>query len=146
VPSPIGNAFMKAIILTPLHPILGDGFAVITVTGRTTGRRISTPVNVSPQDGELVVISFRSRTWWRNLLEGRKGKLHHRGKTFPVAARILDQPSAVADELRRYFTAHPGRAKYFGIQSDAAGKAPEEELTRAASDRVIVFLSPTASG
>jgi deazaflavin-dependent oxidoreductase (nitroreductase family) len=146
MPSPFGNAFMKAIIASPLHPLLGDDFAVITVTSRKTGRRISTPINVTPQDGEFVVISYRNRLWWKNLLDGRKGELHHRGKTFPIAARILDQTAGVAAVLKKYFEKYPDRAKYFGIRTGGEGKAPEEELTRAAADRVVVFLTPSAPG
>jgi deazaflavin-dependent oxidoreductase (nitroreductase family) len=146
MPTKFGNAFMTAIIASPLHGLLGDGFAVITVSGRKTGRRISTPINVSPQNGGWVVISYHSRNWWKNLLDGRKGELRHRGKTFPVAARILEQTTAVAAELKKYFAQHPGRAKYFGIRPDMDGRGLDDAMNRAAQDRVVIFLSPTASG
>jgi hypothetical protein len=146
MPSPFGNAFMKAIIVSPLHALLGDGFAVIAVTGRKTGRRISTPINLPSRNGEFIVISYRHRTWWRNLLEGRRGELHHRGKTIPIEARIQDQTPAVAAGLKKYFETHPGRAKYSGIRVTAEGHALEQDLTRAAEDRVVIFLTPRASG
>jgi hypothetical protein len=146
MPSAFGNAFMKAIIVSPLHGLMGDDFAVVRVTGRRTGRRISTPVNVSLQGREYLVFSFRNRTWWKNLLDGREGELHHRGKTFPVEARILDQPSGVLPVLKTYFEQYPSRAKYFGIPMDAEGRLREEDLKRAAEERVAVFLAPRASG
>jgi deazaflavin-dependent oxidoreductase (nitroreductase family) len=118
MPSTLGNAFMKAIIVSPLHGLMGDRFGLIAVTGRKTGRRISTPVNVSLQDGEYLVIRYRNRTWWRNLLDGREGKLHHRGKTFPVSARVLDRAPGILPVLKTYFKAYPGREKYFGIRTD----------------------------
>ena len=40
----LGNLFMKTIINSPLHPLLGSGIALITVRGRKTGKPISTPV------------------------------------------------------------------------------------------------------
>jgi Domain of unknown function (DUF385). len=146
MPSTLGNAFMKAIIVSPLHGLMGDGFGLITVTGRKTGRRISTPVNVSLQDGEYLVISYRNRTWWRNLLDGREGELHHRGKTFPISARVLDRASGVLPVLKTYFEAYPGREKYFGIRTDPGGLCLEEDLARAAEERVAVFLTPRPSG
>ncbi len=146
MPIRIDNLFMTALLSSPLHGLMGDGFAVITVTGRKTGRRISTPVNVSPRGKEWIVISFRNRKWWKNLQDGRPGELRHRGKTFPIAARILDQSSAVAAELKSYLDQFPGRAKYFGIQTDSGGQVSEEALTRAAQDRVVIFLAPSASG
>jgi hypothetical protein len=45
MPTPLGNFFMKTLIYSPLHPLLGGSFAVITVTGRKTGNLISTPIN-----------------------------------------------------------------------------------------------------
>jgi hypothetical protein len=146
MPTKIGNLFMTAIITSPLHGLMGEGFAVIAVTGRKTGRRISTPVNVSPQAGELVVISYRSRNWWKNLLDGRTGELRHRGKTIPVVARILDQTPGVKSMLKSYFDQYPGRAKYFGIQTDPDGHISGEVLARAAQERVVIFLAPVASG
>jgi deazaflavin-dependent oxidoreductase (nitroreductase family) len=146
MPTKIGNLFMTAIIASPLHGLMGEGFAVITVTGRKTGRRISTPINVSPQAGELVVISYRSRNWWKNLLDGRTGELRHRGKTIPVAARILDQTPGVKPMLKSYFDQYPGRAKYFGIQTGAGERVSEEALDRAAQERVVILLAPVASG
>jgi deazaflavin-dependent oxidoreductase (nitroreductase family) len=142
MPAPIGNVFMSALIRSPLHLLLGDGFAVITVTGRKTGRRISTPINVSRMDEGWMVMSLRARSWWRNLLGGRAGELHHRGKTFPVAARILDQPDDVKNALRQYFERHPAYAKFFEIRLDEQGRIPEEDLDRIARDRVIVRLFP----
>jgi len=67
MPGSFGNFFMKAILNSPLHGLLGDSFAVITVTGHKTGRAISTPVNVSFADNCYTVVSTRDRTWWRNL-------------------------------------------------------------------------------
>ena len=146
MPTKIGNLFMTAIIASPLHRLMGDGFAVITVTGRKTGRRISTPINVFSQNGELVVISYRSRNWWKNLLDGRKGELRHCGKTFPVAARILDQPPGVLAMLKTYFDRYPERAKFFEIRTGADGRILEADLARSAQDRVVIFLAPSASG
>jgi deazaflavin-dependent oxidoreductase (nitroreductase family) len=146
MPSPLANVFMKAVILSPLHPLMGDAFAMLAVTGRKTGRRISTPVNVTLQDGEYLVISLRNRMWWRNLLDGRAGELHHRGKTFPVTARILDQAPKVLPVLKSFFEAYPCREKYFGIRTDPGGHALEHDLTRAAEERVAVFLAPRGSG
>lgn len=143
MPDAISNAFMKAILISPLHALLGDSFAVITVTGRRTGRRISTPINVSPQDGEFTVISYRNRRWWKNLRDGRKGELHHRGETFPVTARIIDRTSEVLDELKTFFGRYPGHAKYFGVRIDDRQNLNREDLDRAAADRVIIRLAPS---
>ena len=58
----LGNLFMKTIINSPLHPLLGSGIALITVRGRKTGKPISTPVNVVNDGDGLLVVSLRNRT------------------------------------------------------------------------------------
>jgi hypothetical protein len=90
MPNPISNAFITAILRSPFHSLLGDSFGVITATGRRTGRRISTPINVSRMGEEFTAVSYRKRTWWRNLAGGRAGELQVGGKTIPVTARIID--------------------------------------------------------
>jgi deazaflavin-dependent oxidoreductase (nitroreductase family) len=133
---------MSVLLRSPLHPLLGGSFGVITVTGRKTGRRISTPINIARAADGFTVVSLRNRTWWRNLLGGRAGELLVGGKTIPVTARIADQPGEVRDGLKAYFDRYPEYAKYFGIRRDEQGAIPDAELTRAAGDRVIIRLIP----
>jgi deazaflavin-dependent oxidoreductase (nitroreductase family) len=142
MPSAIGNFFVTAIVRSPLHGLLGESFAVVSVTGRKTGRRISTPINVARGENGFRVVSYRSRTWWKNLRGGRRGELRVGGKTFAVAADIIDRPDEVLAGLREYFQAYPGYAKYFGILPDSRGGIPEPELERVAKDRVMIRLMP----
>jgi deazaflavin-dependent oxidoreductase (nitroreductase family) len=136
----IGNAFIAAILRSPFHSLLGNSFGVITVTGRKTGRRISTPINLAETAEGYTVMSYRKRTWWRNLIGGRGGELRVGGKIIPVTARIVDRPDEVRDGLKAYFKRYPEYAKFFEIHFDDHGEIPEELLARVANDRVIIQL------
>ena len=142
MPTPLGNFFMKTLINSPLHPLLGKSFAVITITGRKTGRPITTPINTLRIEGILTVISMQGRTWWRNLREGRVAQLHQDGKRFPVRAEIVETDTEVASWLKKYFIQYPGYTKYFGIHHGPDGKPDSQELERLASERVIIRLFP----
>lgn len=142
MPSAIGNFFIKAIVNSPFHPLLGDSFAVITLTGRKTGKIISTPVNVVRLDGVMTVISMRSRTWWRNLKNGQPAQLRHAGKRFPVHSEIVETPAAVSAGLGAYFAQYPGYTKYFNIHPGANGQPDPTELELVASERVLIRLFP----
>ena len=142
MPSVIGNFLVKTLVRSPLHRLLGGSFAVIAVTGRKTGRRIATPINVVRQDDGYDVVRYRSRTWWRNLRGGRTGMLHVGGKTIAVAARIAEDPSGVMKGMKRYFHRHPGYAKYFGIRTDLDGGIAVKELHQVVRDRVMIRLTP----
>ena len=143
MPSTVGNLFMKAMINSPLHSLLGDSFAVITVTGRKTGRPISTPINVSRDEGSYIVVSMRNRTWWRNLRGNTQAQLRVKGKTFQVRGDVIEDPSAVREELRQYFRQHPGNAKYFNVRLTPEGEPDPEGLQHAAEERLLIRLSPS---
>src|SRR5947209_20504009 len=67
------NPVVRAVLSSPLHPLLSGGLALITVTGRRSGRRRYTfPVGYR-QDGDRVTITVgwpERKQWWRNLREG----------------------------------------------------------------------------
>jgi deazaflavin-dependent oxidoreductase (nitroreductase family) len=140
MPTPIGNFFMSAIIRSPFYRMLGENFAVITVTGRKSGKRISTPINVAPEQGGWTVISMRSRVWWRNLSGNAEAKLHFAGKEFPVRGEILEDHEQVAAGLTRYFDAYPSVAKYFNIKMTPENVPDPASLRATAAERVIIRL------
>jgi hypothetical protein len=147
MPSAISNLFVKTLINSPLHPLLGKSHAVILVTGRKTGKSITTPINIVSIEGAQTVISLRSRTWWRNLRKGRIAQLHQQaGKTFPVRAEVVETPAQVATWQVKYLSQYPGYAKYFGIHPGPDGKLLPQELERLAAERVIIRLFPTEKG
>jgi deazaflavin-dependent oxidoreductase (nitroreductase family) len=146
MPSRISNFFVKTLLNSPLHPLMGRNTALITVTGRKTGRSICTPINTITLEDALTVISMRKRTWWRNLREGRTGFLHQAGKTFPVHADVVETPEKVITWLEKYFTQYPGYAKFFGIDSGPDGTPIPQELEHLAAERVIIRLFPGGKG
>ena len=140
MPSPISNFFIKTLVNSPLHPLLGKSIAVITVTGYKTGKSIQTPINVVRVGEALVVISMRNRTWWRNLRGGRMAQLRHIGKLIPLRGEVVEAPAEVAAGLADYFAQYPGYAKYFDVRLDPDGKSDPQELERVARERVIIKL------
>jgi deazaflavin-dependent oxidoreductase (nitroreductase family) len=142
MPTAFGNFFIKTLVNSPLHFLLGESFAVITVTGRKTGRLISTPINAVTIGGTLTVISMRSRTWWRNLQTGGPAHLRRAGKYFAVRGEVVQTPADVAKSLTEYFAQYPAYAKYFNVHLDPDHRPDPEELERVAGERVLIRLFP----
>jgi hypothetical protein len=140
MPSAIGNFFMKSIVNSPLHPLLGGGIAVISVQGCKTGKHYSTPVNVVKDDGVFTVVSLKNRHWWRNLRGGRPAELRLSGVNYSVHGEVLESHEEVVEGLGRYFERHPAYAKYFGVNISPGGQPAPEDLEREARLRVIVHL------
>jgi deazaflavin-dependent oxidoreductase (nitroreductase family) len=137
-----GNAVVVAILRSPLHGMLGQDFALIEFTGRSSGRAYSVPVNAFAGEDGYLIISRRERTWWRNL-RGRPGAtLRHRGKSRPVQAQVIDNPPEVAEMLRLHLRTRPSHARFLGISAGPDGEPDGTQLGRAAQDRVLIQLRP----
>jgi hypothetical protein len=142
MPGAFGNFFVRSIVNSPLHSLLGPGLAVISMRGRKTGRAITTPINVVTNSGGFTAISLRRRSWWRNLRGGAAAELRVAGQQRRVRAEVVEAPEAVAAGLGRYFTEHPELARYFGVQLGADHTANPADLQRLAAERVIIHLRP----
>ena len=140
MPGKLSNFFMKAIVNSPLHPVLGSNFAVITFEGRKSGKRYSTPINVTRDGDAFTVVSFRNRNWWRNLRGGRQARLRVAGRQYIVRGEVLEDRAAVVEGLAQYFKRNPGYAKYFDVRLAPDGEPLNEDLDRAANERVIIRL------
>ncbi len=145
MPGAISNFFMKAIVNSPLHPLLGKNFAVITFEGRKTGKQYSTPINVTQDGGAFTAVSLRNRTWWRNLRGGRQAQLRVSGRQYVVRGDVLEDHKAVADGLAQYFKLNPGYAKYFNVHLASNGQPSGEDLDRAAGERVVIRFSSVSA-
>jgi len=138
----IANSFMKCLITSPLHSMLGSNLAVITVTGRKSGKLISTPVNVTFDGQTYTVISMRQRTWWRNLRDKPAARLHVGGKQLEVRGAVIESADAVSQSLQSYFERNPKTVKYFGAKLNSDGRVEPSDLQRIASTRVVIQLRP----
>ena len=77
------NPVVRALLSSPLHPLLSRNLALITITGRRSGRRYTFPVGYH-QDGDRVLINVGSperKHWWRNLTDPGQVELRIRGRS-----------------------------------------------------------------
>ena len=93
------NAFVKLLLRSPLHGLLGN-VMLITVTGRRSGRAITTPVNFVREGDDVLVTSDRRRTWWRNLRGGAPVTVRLKGSDRSGRAEVAaDDRAAVAEGI-----------------------------------------------
>lgn len=135
-----GNDFVTFFLRTPLHVFLGDTM-LITVTGRKTGRKYSTPVGFYRANGCLWVITSRDRTWWRNVRNGAEVSILLEGKTVNAFAEAELDEKAVEARMLEYICQVPMAAKPLGIRTE--NKIPnEDDVRRAARVRLFVKVKP----
>ena len=72
------NPVMRRILESPIHWPLSRWFAVLTWTGRKSGRRYSTPIAYL-REGSTVWVTTGDR-WWRNLVDGAPVRIRVAGR------------------------------------------------------------------
>lgn len=80
------NPLLKGLLRSPLHSVVSDRLALITITGRRSGREFTFPVGYR-REGDRVTIGVgwpERKLWWRNLRGGaavqlRIGGVERRG-------------------------------------------------------------------
>ena len=132
------NPMMIWLLKSPLHGMISKGVMLVSVTGRKSGRTISTPTNYLRDGNTLWVISWRDRKWWRNLRGGANVRVLLTGKSVEGRGQVIEEEMAVAQSLFDYYRKVPNVAKYVGINLDAAGLPVSADCERAAQKMVLV--------
>lgn len=134
------NPVMTWLLKSPLHGMISKGVMLVSITGRKSGRIISTPTNYLRDGNTLWVISWRERMWWRNLRGGAQVRVLLAGKSVEGCGQVIEEERAVAQSLFDYYQKIPQVAKYVQIGLDAAGLPVSADCERAAKMMVIVRI------
>jgi len=93
---------MRAILRSPMHPVLSGRLVLLTVTGRRTGRRFTFPTGYEQKGNRVrVTVGWPERKrWWRNLREAAPVELVVRGVRRTGLARAHgDERSGVTVDI-----------------------------------------------
>jgi deazaflavin-dependent oxidoreductase (nitroreductase family) len=134
-----GNTFMSWVLRSPFHGLLSNGNMLITVTGRKTGKKYTTPVGYYQQDGYLWVLTSRDRQWWRNVKNGEEVSLLLKKKSVQGFAETELDAQTVEARMVEYIKHVPMAAKPLGIRMETNTANPED-VARVARDRLFVKI------
>ena len=134
------NPMMIWLLQSPLHGFVSKSIMLVTVTGRKSGKTISTPTNYLRNGDSLWVISWRDRRWWRNLRGGANVRVLLAGKSVEGRGQVIEEEKAVAQNLFDYYRKVPQNAKYVQIGLDAAGLPISADCEHAAQKLVMVRI------
>ena len=134
-----GNDFMAWVLRSPFHGMLSDGMMLITITGRKTGKKYTTPVGYYREGEFLWVITSHDRTWWKNLRGGAEIGLLLKRKPVTAHAEVELDEKAVEARMYDYVKHVPQAAKPMGIRMEN-GKPNEEDIARTAKDRLFIQI------
>ncbi len=95
------NPGVRAILRSPLHPLLSGRLALITFTGRRSGRPYTIPVLYELEaDTVRIPVEWPARKrWWRNLRDEAPVELLLRGRRLPGSALASERDGRVSVEV-----------------------------------------------
>ena len=136
----VGNPFMKAILRSPLHPMMSKSVAVLSVSGKKSGKVYTFPVNYQRDGDEVWIMSMRSRTWWKNLRSGAKVIIRLMGIDFNAWGEVYEELQDVTHHLRDFILRSPAYGNYLKVSMDSVGNPNSGDITKAAESRVMIRI------
>jgi deazaflavin-dependent oxidoreductase (nitroreductase family) len=134
----VGNLIAIAILRAPFHGILSDTIVLISVRGRKTGKVYSIPVNYQRANGDIWVVSWRDRTWWKNLRGGGKAVLRLQGRQVDYSAQVIEAQDRVQKEFLAFLSREPRYTRYYRIGRNSNGQLEEKDVLREAESKVMI--------
>ncbi len=138
----LGNPFMTLILRSPLHSLLSKSMLVVTVTGRKSGRAITTPVNYVRLGDALLILSSPDRTWCKNLRGDATVKVRLQSRDLTGQGCAIENQTGVAEDLIVLLKAAPQYQKYLAVSLTPDGRPRDPvALSKAAQSRVLVKIT-----
>jgi deazaflavin-dependent oxidoreductase (nitroreductase family) len=129
------NPVTAFLLATPLHVLMSRRLAILSFTGRKSGRSYMTPVSYV-RDGTAVLVPGGGM-WWKNLRDGSSARILLRGEWKTVTPEVIGEPVALAQTLRGMLAANPALGVFMGIKLGPDGQPDSVALER---ERVRGFV------
>ena len=126
-----------------LQNLVGRSTALITFTGRSTGKVFTTPVTYARHGEEIILIAHESRKWWRNLTGAPMVQLRLAGRDAVGSARILRDQEALPP-LIEYLSQRAAVARASGVSRDKAGNVNPTDAEAILADTVVIVVDVAA--
>jgi hypothetical protein len=135
------NLITEWLLKSPLQSMLSGNTMIVYYTGRKSGKAYHLPVDYLRINDTLLTVSYKRRTWWRNLRGGANVSIFLKGKMLSAHAQVDEDDQSVADGLREFIVGNPKLARIFRVNLGPGGQPEMESLRQAAKERVIVRTS-----
>jgi deazaflavin-dependent oxidoreductase (nitroreductase family) len=135
------NSIMRIALKTPgLQRWLGKGLALLTFTGRRSGKRYSIPVSYARSGDEVLVVTKKTRSWWRNFVDRPEVTVRLAGEDHVGRASASIGDHSRAGLLRDYLSERRFDAKAYGVRIDPEGRANPDDIDELLPQVVLVDI------
>jgi deazaflavin-dependent oxidoreductase (nitroreductase family) len=122
------NPVARFILSSRLHAVMSGRVALLTFTGRKTGRSYTTPVSYVREGSSLLIPGGGG--WWKNLGSGRPSRVLLQGTWHSVTPELVSAPNDLAMVLQRMLAANPAISIFIGVSPGPGGHPDPEALER----------------
>lgn len=137
------NGMVEWVLKSPLRGVMDGSVMLLEFHGRKSGKTYKTPLEYVRMDDGLALISQRTHTWWRNMLDAKGGvpvTMYLQGQTRRGMARAIVEETELVREIAALQRKRPAYAKYLNLALDEMGAPTAESLANAAKKYVIVKI------
>jgi hypothetical protein len=135
------NSWMKWALTAPgIQSLVGKGVALLSFTGRKTGKLYTIPVSYQRQDDNVTIITKRLRKWWHNFELPSEVELRLAGHMYTGTAEIEADESEMLEFMTEYLKTRPIDAKAYGLGKYEATK---DRIARVIPHIVMIRIAIT---
>lgn len=140
------NPIVLSLLHSPLHRLLDEQTLAITVTGRKSGRDYTLPVSYLRDGEDLLVISEKDRTWWKNLRGGTPVTVLLNGHRLQARGEAFVDVDKVSRLLLVILQHAPAYQRLLHVKLDVSGHPEDAEaLKHLAQEHVVIRLTELAA-
>lgn len=134
------NTLVVAMLKSRFHSLISGSVAVVTYTGRKSGKVYEVPANFVQIEDRVLLTSFQKRTWWRSLTGGARVTIRMRGVDYEATSEVHQDPEDVRRLIGEYLYEIPHLAPRFGVGRAEDGTLNEADIDALVDGRVMVEL------
>jgi len=139
------NGLMALMLRSPLHGAMSKQLGLITVTGRKSGRKYTTPIGYLRIGPTQVHVFTHATMWWKNLKGGGPVTIRMAGKDYHGVGTAVEDPTIIVDALYNYVGNVPNSARAFGTRI-VDGKPMREDVVAHAPLTIMIDIKLDGTG
>jgi deazaflavin-dependent oxidoreductase (nitroreductase family) len=132
---------VKLLLLSPMHGLISSGVLLLSYAGRKTGKIYRVPLSYVRDGNELIILTFKHRTWWKNLVGGAPVNVRLKGENIEaIAEPEVEDFERIKQGFSKYIENNSYLSRALEVPLDEEGKPDPEALEIAAEGRVMVWI------
>ena len=133
------NPLFSRILRSPLHGRLSERLALLTFTGRKSGKTYTIPVGYAQTDDTLLIGT--ASAWQHNLAGGAPVRVRLRGQERTGVADVVADEAEMIEHYRTMLAVAPGFGRAIGVRIDPNGEPNQDDVARnRAQGHVVVRI------